>query len=115
MKFIFGSAIPIALIVSYSIIALAYMASKVFMSHELGVWATVEMREALISTMYAALILALIPPMDALINSLGGTDDGMFVDKANQVINRAIDNMMAIISFSSVFSFINGLSWTPAA
>ncbi|MCX8205786.1 MAG: hypothetical protein N3H30_00995 [Candidatus Micrarchaeota archaeon] len=110
---IYNGAIPIALVISYSIIALAYMASKVFMSHELGAWSMVELREALVSTLYACLILALIPPMNALIESLGGTEG--FTEISNRIIERAITKISVLVGQTSAFSFLQIAGWSPSA
>jgi len=111
-RFLYDYAIAIALIVSYSVVALGHMAARIFTSRELEVWSNIELREAFMSTAYAGLIVAFFPAFDALINSFsGGSYQAIFV----QVISTSVDKIVGTSAYVAMAALLNAVSWTPSA
>jgi len=111
--FIYDYAIPLALVVSYTLIALGFMVSKIFSSREMEIWSRVELREAFISTLYAGLIVSLVPVFNVLVNSFAGTEDYMHL--FSTVINTSFRKLMDYSLYVATITFLNGISWSPTA
>ncbi len=111
--------VPIALTLAYLIVALAYMASKVFQSRHLEEWSKVELHEAFISTIMAASILALVGIFDNILEALGrfglGTSIENMSTAAAGMVGIAMDLVMKIAGMHAYSSLLAWLSYNPSA
>ncbi len=116
IKMLFDYAIPFALLISYLIVALAFMVSKLFNSREAEGWAKIELREVLISTMYGALILSFFPVFNTLIDNFSEATNGKSTEEVfKEVLNLSIVPFRKTLQYSFTFSIIQFLAWSPAA
>lgn len=117
IEIIFDYAIPIALLISYSIVALAFMASKVFNSRDAESWAKIELREVLISTMYAALIISFFPVFTALTNDFVqstttyANSERMFIE----LLDTSFKPVKSTMDYLFMFASLNWVGWNPTA
>jgi len=113
---LYDLAIPFALLISYLIVALAFMASKVFSSREAETWAKIELREVLISTVYALLILSFFPFFNVLIDEFSKTYNGVPHEKMfEQLLDTSFKPIQSTIQYLFTFSTLNWIGWTPSA
>ena len=115
LDILYNYAIPFALLISYSIVALAFMASKVFSSREAESWAKLELREVLISTIYAATIISMVPVFDSILSSFSETYTGFPVDEMFiNLLDTSFTPVRETVNYLFVFSSFNWIGWNPS-
>lgn len=116
LKNIFDYAIPIALLISYTIVALGFMVSKVFNSREVENWSKIELREVLISTLYAAIILSFFPFFNAVLDEFSLKTNKITVEEMFiQLIDTTFQPLKSTIDYLFMFSTLNWIGWNPSA
>lgn len=116
LKILYDYAIPFALLISYSIVALAFMVSKIFSSREAETWAKLELREVLISTMYAAIILSFLPVFNLIVDDFSLRTNGYNVNSIFiQLMDHSFGPIKSTMDYMFMFSSLNWIGWNPSA
>jgi hypothetical protein len=116
LEILYGYAIPIALLISYSIVALAFMISKLFNSREAEGWAKIELREVLVSTMYAAIILSAFPIFNNVLDEFSKSQTTLEVDEMfEDVLNVSVLPLRRTLQYTFTLSLLQFLAWSPSA
>jgi hypothetical protein len=116
LKILYDYAIPFALLISYTLVALGFMVSKIFNSREAEGWAKLELREVLISTMYGALIISFFPVFNSLTDSFSSnTVDKTTEEVFEEVLTTSFVPFRKTLQYSFTFSMIQFLAWAPSA
>ncbi|MGC8924157.1 MAG: hypothetical protein ACP5KJ_03120 [Candidatus Micrarchaeia archaeon] len=109
--------VPLALMLSYIVVGLAYMVSKIFSSPQIEQWSKVELNEAFITTLYAASILAIVGVFDVAMSEFESL--GIIVSPTNitdvvqTMVGIGMDLVVKIAGMYSYLSIVSWLSYSP--
>ncbi|MCX8200345.1 MAG: hypothetical protein N3G76_02655 [Candidatus Micrarchaeota archaeon] len=120
--FLYNYGIAIALVVSYIVVALGFMAANIFSSREIEAWSKVELREAFLSTLFVCLAVSLIPVFNTLVDSFFAAPQGSgsqkmytYTDVFSNVIDSAFSKVIQLSLFMAQAGIMSGISWVPTA
>ncbi len=117
--FLYNYGIAIALMVSYALIGLGFMASKIFSSRETEIWSRAELREAFISTLYVGLVVLLIPVFNTLVDSFlvqpASQEHYTYTQIFSSVIDTALQKVVELSLFMGQAGVMSAIGWTPTA
>ncbi|MEM3364478.1 MAG: hypothetical protein QXS93_03145 [Candidatus Micrarchaeia archaeon] len=118
--FLYNYGIALALIISYLIVALGFMAARIFSSREMEVWSRAELREAFMSTLYVGLVVSLIPVFNALVDSFlvapaGSKDAYTYNELFSYVIDSAFSKVVQLSLFMAQVGLMGAIGWIPTA